>query len=198
VNYHTGEWIESRGELTGPIYLYPNDVFTLPIFVKAGALIPQMFVDDQTMNIFGKRLDDTRHDESILRVYADQTPSEFTLYEDDGTTIAYQDGDVRTTLISQVQDVDSVSLSINPAQGSFTGEIEERDNFIHLYTNGLQVVDVMLNGQMLPQVENQTALDDVEIGWYDAGNGLVIARSGVMSVDLAKDFIFQVASISEH
>jgi alpha-glucosidase (family GH31 glycosyl hydrolase) len=198
VNYHTGEWIESRGELTGPIYLYPNDVFTLPIFVKAGAIIPQMFVDDQTMNIFGKRLDDTRHDESILRVYADQTPSEFTLYEDDGTTIAYQDGDVRTTLISQVQDVDSVSLSINPAQGSFTGEIEERDNFIHLYTNGLQVVDVMLNGQMLPQVENQTALDDVEIGWYDAGNGLVIARSGVMSVDLAKDFIFQVASISEH
>ncbi|MET9311971.1 hypothetical protein ABZX12_09110 [Kribbella sp. NPDC003505] len=67
------------------------------VYLRVGAIIPKMAVDDQTMNAVGKRADGTTRNELVARVYADSTASSFTLAEDDGTTVGYQAGSKRTT-----------------------------------------------------------------------------------------------------
>ena len=69
---------------------YRDGIFRLPVFVRAGAILPKMTVDADTEDAFGHRRPGAAvRDELVLRVYADATPSEFTLYEDDGTTLRY-------------------------------------------------------------------------------------------------------------
>ena len=51
-----------------------------------------MAVDAETEDAFGHRKPGApARDELIVRVYADSTPSDFTLYEDDGLTVRYDD-----------------------------------------------------------------------------------------------------------
>src|SRR5262249_2402255 len=66
----------------------------LPLFARSGAILPEMFVDDQTMNAVGRRLDGSSRDELVVRVFAAPTATSFTLFEDDGETTAYQQGAV--------------------------------------------------------------------------------------------------------
>ena len=44
-----------------------DGVFTLPLFARAGAIIPMMHVDEKTMNVEGMRTDGTRRDELVYR-----------------------------------------------------------------------------------------------------------------------------------
>ena len=192
VDYHTGEWIESQGEWIGPIPLFPDGYFTLPMYARAGAIIPQMYVDDQTMNVLGQRLDDSQRDELVLRVFAGDQPTEFTLYEDDGRTIAYQDGQVRQTVIAQHPDDDKMEVVITESEGSYDGAPDERDNVVKLQVNGLMAGKVLLNNEELPEFETQAELDGAPSGWFNAGGGLIIARSGVLPVSLAKTFQFEL------
>ncbi|BAP57286.1 glycoside hydrolase family protein [Thioploca ingrica] len=89
--------------------------FRLPLYAREGAIIPLAFVDEKTMNALGNRQDGNLHNELVTKIFAfgeggainnrkDPTPkaqNSFTLYEDDGETIAYQTGAVQTTDISQ-------------------------------------------------------------------------------------------------
>lgn len=47
-----------------------DNIFTPPLFARAGAIIPMMHVDDKTMNVMGQRTDGSRRDELIVRVFA--------------------------------------------------------------------------------------------------------------------------------
>jgi len=89
VDYHTNQWFHSTGQTFTAQPEYINNIFRLPTFARAGAIIPKMYVDGNTMNILGMRSDGSTHNELIARVYASSTPSSFTLYEDDGQTVAY-------------------------------------------------------------------------------------------------------------
>jgi|GEM_PF-304403 len=194
VDYHTGTWYESAGEEFGPFPLYPAGVFRLPTFARAGAILPEMYVDDQTMNVFGRRLDGSVRDELIVRVYADEQPSQFTLYEDDGTTTAYQQGAVRTTLLSQQQSGQEVVVTIAAANGTYAGAPDRRDNVVWLYVEGHDVGGVTLNGAALPRLDSRAAFEAAPSGWYSAGDGLVLARSGAHDVGQAKEFRFALAA----
>ncbi len=193
VDYHSGRWYRSTGQSFGPFLVYPGGLFRLPMFVRAGAIIPQMYVDEQTMNVLGRRLDGSTRDELIVRVYADAVPSEFTLYEDDGQTVAYQQGQVRTTLLSQRLAGDTETVTIAPAGGTYAGAPERRDNVVRLFTDGLVAGSVALNGAVLPEYGSAAELAAADSGWYDAGNGQVVARSGSMAVSAAKEFVFALA-----
>lgn len=191
IDYRTNEWYHSAGEWLGPFPAYVDGTFKLPTFARAGAILPQMYVDDKTMNVLGKRTDGSRRDELIVRVYADSRPSFFTLFEDDGETIAYQAGEVRTTLLSQQQAGDRVTVHIEGAQGTFSGAPTRRDNVVKLVIrDGVSVARVTLNGTLLDRYDTQAAFDAAPSGWYDAGNHLVVAKSGEMDVSAAKAFDF--------
>ena len=85
--------------------------------------MPKMHVDADTRDAFGhRRAGAAPRDELVVRVYADATPSSFTLYEDDGTTLAYAaDGRPsyphRTTVIRQAAEPGTAEVTIEPAVG---------------------------------------------------------------------------------
>ncbi len=192
VNYHNDEWLSSSGEWFGPLPLYVDNLLQLPLFARTGAIIPQMHVDEQTMNILGQRADGTRRDELIVRVYASTQPTEFTLYEDDGATVAYQRGEVRTTAISQQVVESKVVVTIAASSGSYQGALPSRDNVLRLAIKGQQASAVTLNGAALPPLAGQAEFDAASSGWFNAGPSVILAKSGVLDVNRAKVFEFSL------
>ena len=71
----------------------PTPLETMPLFVKAGSIIPMQ----PKMNYTDERPLDTL----ILAIYPSRgKEARFTLYEDDGKTLAYQSGNYGQTLIA--------------------------------------------------------------------------------------------------
>ena len=190
VDYRTNEWIHSKGEWIDPYPLEKENQFQLPVFIRAGGIIPLMHVDDQTMNITGQRLDGTTRDELILRIAASAEPSAFTLYEDDGASTAYQAGEVRTTEITQVQDEKSITIRIEPAQGTFDGAAQERDTIVRLSVDRAEKpAEITLNGIALVKAANVEEWGTLGSGWYQAGDNLIHIKTGVMGVNESKELI---------
>ena len=191
-DYYTNTQYHSTGEQFGPFTLYQDGKFQLPLFARAGALIPQMYVDDQTMNILGQRTDGSVRNELIVRAYASPTATSFTLYEDDGTTIAYQNGEVRTTLLLQQQTAQGVTVTIAPSQGMYSDAPTDRTNVVMLVIpDAGQISQVTLNGEDLPKLDNQSAWENTASGWYLAGENLIVAKSERMPVTSEKVFEFR-------
>lgn len=196
VNVYSGEWFDSpQGMWLRDVSAVEDGFFRLPLFARAGALIPLAPVDDLTLNATGLRADGSTRDELILRVYASPEFTSFTLYEDDGVTTAYQQGEVRTTMLSQQQTVNSgsVNVTIAAASGSYTGAPAERNNVIGLTIPAGGVQSVTLNSAALPQLASQEEFDAAEQGWFQASDGQILAKSGSLPVSVEKVFDFVIS-----
>ena len=128
-----GTWIDVW---TGTRYAGPNtitvthDIKTSPIFVREGALIALA----QNM----KNVDEKDWSNMALEVYPSANyKASFTLYEDDGETVAYKDGKFRTTDLSMSCTGNTLTVNIGAAKGSFEGKraFGERKWNIRLHTN---------------------------------------------------------------
>jgi alpha-glucosidase (family GH31 glycosyl hydrolase) len=116
-----GTWIDywTGAEHTGPCWVpneYPEDRGGV-LFVKAGAIIPQW----PPMLHVGHRPVDTL----TLEIFPGPD-SEFTLYEDDGESLAHLDGAVAVTHISCQRIGDAIELTISPRVGDYEGMPETR------------------------------------------------------------------------
>ncbi|MBZ5590560.1 MAG: DUF5110 domain-containing protein, partial [Acidobacteriia bacterium] len=190
VDYHANRWLHSAGQVFSAQPVVQNGIVRLPMYARAGAIIPKMFVDDKTMNVAGKRTDGTTRGELILRVFASATPTSFTLYEDDGETIAYQTGGVRTTPLSQQRTGASATVAVGAASGTYAGAPASRSAVVELVAENAQATGVSLNGSPLTQHATRAALDSAASGWFNAGNNLILAKSGPESVGAEKGFAF--------
>jgi alpha-glucosidase len=187
VDFYTHEWQSSDGAKLEKVPLVVEDIYRLPLFLRAGAIVPLMYVDEQTQNIAGMRKDGSRRDELILRIAASTELTSFTLYEDDGVSIAYQDGAVRTTEITQKQEGDRITISVAAAHGTFDGALAERDNHLQVVTKeGREPNRVMLDGQALDRAASETEFASMESGWYYTAPNLVLVKTGVLSVEPPK------------
>lgn len=190
INFNSGTWHESNGEFIA-VSCKPNNRFQLPLFARSGAIIPRMSVDSQTGNALGFRRDGSVLDDLIVYVMPGESATEFTLYEDDGTTTAYLSGEYRETLLSQSGSDMPVKVRIEAAAGSYNGAPLVRDNVIELaYAGEMPYQAVLLNGSMLDRHISQAAFDAAQSGWYGRGDGIVLAKSGLMSVEERKNFVF--------
>jgi alpha-glucosidase len=207
-NYHTHEWFRGSGVTLEDIPVYRDGILRLPVFARAGAIIPQMHVDAHTKDVFGHRKDGASpRDELIVQVYADTTPSKFTLYEDDGTTLHYHANGRplyhhRTTQFSQQQTApDTVTVTIHAAidvNGSrpFAGAVNRRPNVVRLVVEDAEATAVALNGNALTQHPSCEALEAAANGWCNAGRNLILAKSEVMDVyGTDKTFTFSLRSV---
>jgi alpha-glucosidase (family GH31 glycosyl hydrolase) len=185
IDVATGEWRASKGEWLRGVTALRDGHFELPLYARAGAIIPVAYVDDATMNVLGKRTDGTRHDELRARIYASTTPTSFTLFEDDGETIAYQHGDVRTTDISQVEQGGTVTIEIAGARGSYRNAPAQRDAVLDIYVDGGTAQAATLDGASLPALD-RAHWDAAPRGWVDLGNGLVRIKTGALPVERDK------------
>lgn len=111
-----GEWIDY---FTGDLYTggrvinsYEAPLWKLPLFVRAGAVIPMTNPNNNVSQI-----------DPALRIY-DIYPSghtSFTEYDDDGTTEAYRRGEFATTTIESLVEDDRVTVTLHPSEGDFAG-----------------------------------------------------------------------------
>jgi alpha-glucosidase (family GH31 glycosyl hydrolase) len=208
VDYHSLEWHESQGAETPAIPVYRSrggqqGLFTLPLFARAGAIIPQMYVDGNTRNLSGRRsvelasLTEQERQREVrlttelrVKVFTSENPSSFTLYEDDGLTLEYLGGNVRETPISQQAQANQAHVTVHAAQGNYHGALPSRAVAIELVVDNRQVLDVQLNGQSLPQLASKEEFDVGKAGWVNAAPNLIQARSPEQAVDQQKEFKF--------
>ena len=109
-----GEWIDY---FTGDRYVggrvinsYEAPLWKLPLFVRAGTVIPMTNPNNNVSQI-----------DRTLRIY-DIYPSghtSFTEYDDDGTTEAYRRGEFATTTVESLVEGDRVTVTLHPAEGDF-------------------------------------------------------------------------------
>lgn len=181
IDYHTGRWHESTGSWVRrlPVILEDGRV-RLPLLARGGALLPEMHVDDQTMNTLGKRRDGSRRDELVVRVFP-HGRSQFELYEDDGGSLAHRTGAFRRTAITQETQAGGCSVSVAAAEGTFRGAVAARATVLKIAVPpGQRVTRVTLNGAGLSELADDAAAQSV--GYRPRPGGLVEIRSAVRPV----------------
>ncbi len=202
VDYHTNEWIESTGKWVKDYPEYLNGTFRLPVFARAGAILPMMYVDDQTKDVFGNRMDGTMRDELIVKVYADQNVTNFTLYEDDGTTLSYDPNSerpiytFRTTALSQQKQGGTVKVTVDSAQGTYDGAPTSRNNVVRMVVRDAKGTAVTMNGQVLQRFDSKAAFEAAPSGWYNETRNVIVAKSGPQNVSTKKVFQFSIQAVS--
>jgi alpha-glucosidase len=176
-----GKWIDfwDGTEYAGHTTLmnYPAPLDKLPLFVRAGAILPMypamMYnwerpVDTLTLNLYpsGK--------------------SSYTMYEDDGLTREHRQGRYASTtfeLSAPEKGKGSMTLKINAAQGDFTGRLKQRAYNVEVFT-AAGPSKVRMNGKKLPAAKSLQELSKLKSGWfYDSGNQKGVLHIRTESVD---------------
>ena len=95
----------------------------IPLFVRAGGIIPTQPV----MNYVGE----TMLTNLTVDAFPDWTPSEFTYYDDDGTTYAYESGSWFKQKMSSALEDSRTVFSLDAPQGSYEPALERYTIRIH-------------------------------------------------------------------
>jgi alpha-glucosidase len=205
VNYHSNEWVSSVGQTVAQLPVYRDGLFRLPVFARAGAILPLMPVDADTKDAEGHRLAGSAPlSVLLLRVFADATPSRFTLYEDDGRTLQYAtDGQPfyrhRTTALSQQLSGSRAVVTIGPAlnvNGGVTGAPASRSTMVQLVVDNARAQAVTYNGTALPAQPNRAAFDAAAQGWVNAGSNLILAKGPMAPVSQSVTFRFTITPVA--
>lgn len=151
-----GEWYDwwTGKKYTGKQYVHvvtPLD--TLPIFAKAGAIIP--------MQPAMRYVDEKKIDTLTLDVFPGS--GSFSLYEDDGESLSYQQKNFSTTFITSSARQDGFTINISKPEGRF---VPAKHNFL-----------IKLHAAAKPKsvLENSVAVNAVN-WWFDEKAGLIYIR----------------------
>lgn len=102
-DWHTGAWYKG-----GDTVVVDADLGTIPLFVRAGGLIPM----GKMMRHVGAQPDDLR--EVLIFPSPEAGTSTFTLYEDDGESFGYQRGEYTEVALTVESDTDEIKVSVQP------------------------------------------------------------------------------------
>ena len=160
------------------------DLATLPVFVRAGAILPMY----PSMLFDGEK----PLDEVTLDLYP-QADSHYTLYEDDGNSRRYQHGESSTQLITMhapAQGAGPVQVQIGAVQGQYQGQLAQRRYVLRVLSRQPPRA-VQIAGRALPLLADAAAFDGAGEGWYfDASE-----RHGTLHVRTAAQDIRQPLSL---
>lgn len=192
-NYLTNEFIESAGEwIEVPTLL--DGLVRVPLFVRTGAIIPQMPVDEQTFNMLGQRRDGSSSHDLIIRAYGGQAAGSFRLIEDDGETMAYQNGMVRETQITQGAVEGGWFIEVVPSGAGYAGEPEQRGIEVRLIDPTASVGAVTLNGEVLPLMGSLDEFDAAAQGWMVVEPGQIRVKAGMVETTASLRFEFMAGN----
>jgi len=159
-----GEWFDYWTDQlhAGPKWVEPEVPADRggPLFVRAGSIVPM----GRLMDYVGQKPDD----ELTLHVYPNDSAG-FTLYEDDGTTYAFEQGACRTTEIRQDRAEGQLRITVAAASGTFNGALAER------------TLAFVVHGIAKPQ---RVTLNDAEIDWdWDEDTASLQVAAGQRAAD---------------
>ncbi|MCC7143256.1 MAG: DUF5110 domain-containing protein [Candidatus Eisenbacteria bacterium] len=146
----------------GPVTLrdYPVPLAELPVFLRAGAIIPQwpsmLHVEERAV-------------EQIEFLIWPSDRSSFDLYEDDGVTRDYQRGRSATTRITAERFPGGVQVRFHPRQGAF--EIGPREHRLRLLRTEAETVT--LDGVELSRCADLESLSASAAGWCIEAGGAI-------------------------
>jgi hypothetical protein len=144
----------------------------LPVFVRAGTILPmypEVLYDGQKPK-----------DRVTFDVYPVSGESSFTLYEDDGNTRRYQQGESsRQTIRMQAAGADA-TVDIGAVDGTYAGQEARRGYTLRMLAANAPE-SVQAEGRALPSRSSVAALDAADDGWcFDAAD-----RRGTLHVKTA-------------
>lgn len=217
-----GEWYDirsfetfrSKGQTFQRSLLYTppkgdKQVRVVPVFVKGGSIIPRTFVDEQTMNNAGRRLDGSTFKAQLVRIFPVLTSESnvtatFQLVEDDGETSAYMNGDRAITNVHMVQEDSSITVTFEPTEGTYLGAPDRRPYIVEIVVAGRQLrssknndtkstenaYTVSVNGQTVEPVklDKFDYLSPQEGYALTENNQVLVVSSSVLSVNEPKKF----------
>ncbi|MER7859856.1 TIM-barrel domain-containing protein [Amycolatopsis japonica] len=173
-----GTWVDywSGKTYTGPTTVdgYDAPLDTLPLFVRAGAVVPMWAEGTKSWQTRDKGVLD-------LDVYP-QGKGSFTLTEDDGVTRAYKNGDQAKqtfTVDAPTSGLGTVTVGIGASSGSYAGKPAARNYQLTVHT-GSKPATVLAGNSVLRQYGSKAELDAAPSGWWfdPATGGVARVKTG--------------------
>ncbi|MCK5883302.1 MAG: hypothetical protein KAG61_06410 [Bacteriovoracaceae bacterium] len=195
-NYHTNRYYDGNKQSDiKDVPFYIDGVMRVPVFAKAGSIIPIMKVDDQTMDAFGHRLDGQIDNTLRFKIFKGPT-SEFTLYQDDGTTLEfdyknrpkYKSSSIRLT---QKSGMNWAGVTIYGEKGTKVTP-KNVSRYIQLITDGRYPRNVSVNGKTIQKYFSKDAFARASSGWYFSPDNVIHAKSEKSSTLDRKHFSFDL------
>ena len=178
-DYNDGRRV--KGGIT--LSAYPTTLETLPVFVRGGAIIP-MYPETQYS-------DQKAKGEITFDIWPNGN-SEYTMYEDDGETRAYERGEWTTQTVKVeapgAEVAGDVKVKILPVEGKgFKGQLKERSYELWVHT-AARPTQVLLGGEEVLAISETNAVKVARIyanarqcWYYDESD-----KGGTVKVKLAK------------
>ena len=173
VDFWTGRVHEGGTVLNG----HPAPLDRLPVFVRAGAVVPE--------GIVARNASLVPEDAPITLSVYPQGDSQFTLYEDDEVTRGYADGEASrqafTVEAPKSGKTGTVKIGIGEREGDYDGKADARPYRLEVHT-GSEPNTVKLGSTTLQRVDDASSLDG-RTGWAwvgDATGGVVVIATGAI------------------
>lgn len=132
----------------------PVTLSSIPIFVPSGAMIPMAI--NQMDNLR------TQHSTGINLLCAADKDGKFTLYEDDGVTMNYENGDYLKTDITMTVGERTYLDFVN--EGSYETQVENM--YIDMIHRDKAPYWVTVDGEQIPHFLHRRKFEEAECGWY--------------------------------
>lgn len=132
----------------------PVTLSSIPVFVPSGAMIPM--ATNQMNNLR------TQHATGINLLCAADKDGQFTLYEDDGVTMNYENGDYLKTNITMTAGEKTYLDFTN--EGSYETKVENM--YIDMIHRDKAPYWVTVDGKQIPHFLHRRKFEDAECGWY--------------------------------
>ena len=132
----------------------PVTLSSIPVFVPSGAMIPMAI--NQMNNLR------TQYATGINLLCAADKDGQFTLYEDDGVTMNYENGDYLKTTITMTAGEKTYLDFTN--EGSYETKVENM--YIDVIHRDKAPYWVTIDGKQIPHFLHRRKFEDAECGWY--------------------------------
>jgi len=175
-DYWDGIIYNGKSTLNG--YSAPLD--KLPLFVKAGSIIPMY----QQMNYDNERPVDTL----TLDVYPGPD-AQFEMFEDEGSNREYRQGKYAKTQFAAISDATGNrinEISISAAKGDFKDRTQNRTYILQIHSSVLPK-QVLIQGVKLKKYKADNDFNKAKTGWYFNPNdkkGIIFIKTTNLSTDL--------------
>ncbi len=133
-------------------------LWKLPVFVRRGAIIPLTTPHNNPNQM------DTRTRTYLIYPFG---RTEFTTYDDDGRTQAYLRGEsVTTRIISDLNEKGRLTVTVEPAKGSFAGMVnEQKTTFTIALSNDPKKIVLKANGKKIAFTSTTEFVDNKQEGF---------------------------------
>ncbi|MCD2421360.1 DUF5110 domain-containing protein [Niabella pedocola] len=181
IDYFSGAVYEGNRVLNN----FEAPLWKLPVFVKAGAIIPMTNPNNNVTQI-----DRTAR---IYEIYPAGS-STFTEYDDDGLTEAYKSGAGATTQIRSAVKKNTATITVLPTRGDYDGFIKNKTTEFRINVTRKPAAIVAKTGTVTMKLKAASSLEDfrkqVNVYYYDAApnlNRFATAGSSFAQMAIAKN-----------